>query len=57
VLKHKFQSAGKRYAPSWSVCLYWDSNAVAPPVFFVDMEESAYHNKALEIYTIFSKSK
>jgi len=26
VLKHKFQSVGKRYAPSWSV-LYWDSTA------------------------------
>jgi hypothetical protein len=25
-------------------CLYWDSNAYALPVFFIDREESAYHN-------------
>jgi len=25
-------------------CLYWDSNAYALPVFFIDREESVYHN-------------
>jgi len=25
-------------------CLYWDSKVFALPVFFIDMEESAYHN-------------
>jgi len=31
VLKHKFQSVGKRYAPPGAFSLYWDSNAFALP--------------------------